>query len=277
MSCPKCIEGFLLPGDPAGTIEKDFRGAYHACPRSADANEVATSAEDAQRAIILLTDGFGLPLKNCKIIADNLANRLNCDVWIPDYFDGRPLVPVDDLRTPDRASKTMSVLDWIKFILFTGIPSLPAFIHSRPAVADKRVTSFINDLKEKKHYTKLGVVGYCFGGATAVRFAGTNLVDAAVICHPAGFPIREAQAIKVPTTWACADVDIFWPRSKRLQVEAILSAKKGKEDFREYEFKDYKGTAHGFAARPNLNIPEVKEAYEQAFEQTVEWFKKTLV
>jgi len=36
------------------------------------------------------------------------------------------------------------------------------------------------------------------------------------------------------------------------------------------------GTAHGFAARPNLEIPEVEEAYEKAFQQTVDWFKKTL-
>jgi len=37
-----------------------------------------------------------------------------------------------------------------------------------------------------------------------------------------------------------------------------------------------KGTAHGFAARPNLSIPEVKEGYEGAFEQTVEWLDKKL-
>ncbi|PPQ81617.1 hypothetical protein CVT25_013592 [Psilocybe cyanescens] len=305
MSCPKCIEGFVLPGEPSGTIEQDFQGAYHASPSSLSASETVTSNASKQRAIIFLTDGFGLPLKNCKIMADNLANRLDCEVWVPDYFDadiqdvppsclGRPLVPVDDLRTPDRASKKMSILDWVKFIVFTGIPSLPAFIHSRPSVADKRVTSvihfplsckrfsligskFINLLKEKKQYEKLGIVGYCFGGAATVRFASTDLVDAAVICHPASFPTREAEVIRVPTSWACAEVDIFWPHSKRLQVEAILASKKGKETYTEYEFKDYPGTAHGFAARPNLNLPEVKDAYEQAFEQTVEWFKKTLV
>ena len=37
------------------------------------------------------------------------------------------------------------------------------------------------------------------------------------------------------------------------------------------------GTAHGFAARPNLDLPEIKEAFELAFEQTVQWFQKTLV
>lgn len=36
------------------------------------------------------------------------------------------------------------------------------------------------------------------------------------------------------------------------------------------------GTAHGFAARPNLDLPEIKEAFELAFEQTVQWFQKTL-
>ena len=43
------------------------------------------------------------------------------------------------------------------------------------------------------------------------------------------------------------------------------------------ETDEYPGTAHGFAARPNLNVPEVKLAHEEAFEQTVEWFSKTLV
>ena len=37
------------------------------------------------------------------------------------------------------------------------------------------------------------------------------------------------------------------------------------------------GTAHGFALRPNLNIPEIKTAFEGALEQTVNWFKKTLI
>ena len=36
------------------------------------------------------------------------------------------------------------------------------------------------------------------------------------------------------------------------------------------------GTAHGFASRPNLELPEVKAAYEGALKQTVNWFKKTL-
>lgn len=254
MSCPKCQEGFVLPGDPIGTIDQDFLGAYHAS---------APNGETSKHALIFLTDGFGLPLKNCKIMADNLAKRLECDVWIPDYFDGqfehaarqeyfydlpcepigRPITPLDNLRTPDRAGVKMSILDWVKFILFAGIPNILAFIHSRPAVADKRVISvrtthviavsltqsfkLINLLNETKKYNKLGLVGrvlcswprlwdltkfffhhitrYCYGGSAAVRFAGTEFIHTAVICHPGGCKISEVEAIRVPTSWACAE------------------------------------------------------------------------
>ena len=36
-----------------------------------------------------LTDPIGLPLKNRKIMADDLGKRLELYVWIPDYFAGK--------------------------------------------------------------------------------------------------------------------------------------------------------------------------------------------
>jgi len=33
----------------------------------------------------------------------------------------------------------------------------------------------------------------------------------------------------------------------------------------------------GFAARPNMGIPEVKDAFQGAFDQTVDWFKLHLL
>lgn len=36
------------------------------------------------------------------------------------------------------------------------------------------------------------------------------------------------------------------------------------------------GTAHGFAARPNLALPDIVEAYHKALQQTVAWFARTL-
>lgn len=65
-------------------------------------------------------------------------------------------------------------------------------------------------------------------------------------------------------------------KSLRMQVEAVFAELQGTEQYIDYEFKDYKGTTHGFVARPNLVLPEIKEAYEKAFDQTVESFEKTL-
>jgi hypothetical protein len=40
------------------------------------------------KAIVLLTDVFGLPLPNPRIVADHLAEHVGVDVWIPDFFNG---------------------------------------------------------------------------------------------------------------------------------------------------------------------------------------------
>lgn len=77
MSCPDCLTGTVLPGEPTGSI---VDGAYFS-PRP-DGSGAGT------QAIVLLTDVFGLALKNPKIIADRYAATVGCDVWVPDFFDG---------------------------------------------------------------------------------------------------------------------------------------------------------------------------------------------
>ena len=79
-------------------------------------------------------------------------------------------------------------------------------------------------------------------------------------------------------TQSNGDADDFaFKKPLRDEAEASFAARRGKPEFVEYEFRDYKGTCHGFAARPNLIIPEVVKGYEGALEQTVTWFKKMLV
>ncbi|KAF4621841.1 hypothetical protein D9613_012100 [Agrocybe pediades] len=269
MSCPDCTKGDILPGEPVGSMSADFQGAYFSPAPT------GSTPTPSKRAVLLFTDAFGLALNNPKILADEMARRLECDVWVPDYFKGRPLFPVDAMVLPDRAGVKLTIKDWLTFIVI-GITNLPAIISNRPSVVDKRVESFIALLKEKKKYEKIGAVGYCFGGATCVRFGSTGLVDSVVIAHPGRFTLDEVKAIKVPASWVCAQEDYFFPDSLRHQAEAEFARRKGKGNWVEYEFKEWKGTQHGFASRPNLNLPEIKEAYEGALEQTVEWFKKTL-
>ena len=80
--CERCISGSVLPGQPKGELRGD---AYFA------AGPAELSERNKSKAIVLLTDIFGLPLKNCKIIADQLAEKAGCDVWVPDQFAGELL------------------------------------------------------------------------------------------------------------------------------------------------------------------------------------------
>jgi carboxymethylenebutenolidase len=82
MSCPRCQEGAILLGVPKGSTETGFLGNSYLSP--------APTSDDTQtkKAVLIFTDAFGLNLPNPKLIADELANHLHCDVWVPDYFLG---------------------------------------------------------------------------------------------------------------------------------------------------------------------------------------------
>lgn len=75
----------------------------------------------------------------------------------------------------------------------------------------------------------------------------------------------------------------FWLHAKVKIISLNMSSRTTKVSLTRhpsyYHFIDKRyvsGTVHGFAARPNLAYPEVKAGYEGAFEQTIEWFQKTL-
>jgi len=229
------------------------------------------------KAIVLLTDVFGLPMPNPRIVADHLAEHVGVDVWIPDFFNGKPPFDVKDLEPymPDRAGVK---LKWsaIGVIVFKVLVSFPKMISNRPSVVDPRVHEFINKVKSEKGYEKIGAVGYCFGGSMAARLGSTDLVNTIVIAHPGNLKPAWIRAIKVPTSWLLAEDDMGFKDKEVKRAQSIFKEQEGKPDHVDYEFKIWNGTAHGFAVRPNLEVPEVKAGYEGGLDQTVAWFKKTL-
>ncbi|KAG6836944.1 hypothetical protein H0H93_000834 [Arthromyces matolae] len=267
MSCPDCTSGGFLPGEPTGHLST--QGAY-----------LATGAtQRSKRAVVLLTDVFGLPLKNCKIIADHLAKELDCDVWVPDIFAGWPIMPLTKMKAMERANMPgqHSTLDWIRFFFVDLLPHIPAFFASRPSIAGARINEFVKTIREEKSYESIGSVGYCFGGSCVASLGTTGLVQSVAIFHPGPFTVDFAKTIKAPAFWGCAGTDRAVPRKLIEETEAMYAGRKGTDSFIEYNFKTYEGTIHGFAIRPDLAQPVVKEAYEAALADTVSWFNKTLV
>jgi|SRR6266850_2706828 len=77
MTCTYCYKGFVLPGEPKGSMV----GPDYFTP-------APSGVTDHSKAIVLLTDIFGLPLPNPRIVADHFAENVGVDVWIPDFFNG---------------------------------------------------------------------------------------------------------------------------------------------------------------------------------------------
>ncbi|KAN0123351.1 dienelactone hydrolase endo-1-3,1,4-beta-D-glucanase [Russula decolorans] len=255
MSCTYCYKGFALPGEPKGTIVgQDY---FTAAPND---------ATQRTKAIVLLTDIFGLPLPNPRIVADQLAEQVGVDVWVPDLFNGKPIADANTMEPlfPDRAGVKIS---WLR-LLIKFIPSMPRLLANRP--------SFIKKIKSEKGYERIGAVGYCFGGGIAGRLGSSDFVNTIVIAHPSNLKPAQIRAIKVPSSWALAEDDHGFKDKDVKTAEGIFKEQEEKPDHVDYEFQVYKGTAHGFAVRPNMDVPEVKAGYEGALDQTIAWFKKTL-
>ncbi|KAG5634108.1 hypothetical protein DXG03_006303, partial [Asterophora parasitica] len=55
---------------------------------------------------------------------------------------------------------------------------------------------FIKTIRDERKYEKVGAIGYCYGGAAAVRLGATGLVESLIICHPGPITIAQVKAIK---------------------------------------------------------------------------------
>jgi len=90
MSCPDCVRGNILPGEPTGETTKAYGNL--------EAYLAASPSGSSKRAVVILTDIFGIYVVNAKIIADRYAKELDCDVWVPDFFNGASPSPFPLLR-----------------------------------------------------------------------------------------------------------------------------------------------------------------------------------
>ena len=74
LPCENCVKGYVLSGTPKGS----FDGPAYVHP----------AVVPSKRAVVLLTDIFGLKLVNSKLLADLYSEKLKCDVYVPDIFEG---------------------------------------------------------------------------------------------------------------------------------------------------------------------------------------------
>ncbi|QDS72908.1 hypothetical protein FKW77_007833 [Venturia effusa] len=236
---PSCGGEVLHDGNSTGEY-KDFGGinTYLSYPAS----------KKTDIAILYLTDIFGLPLVNNRLLGDSFA-KAGYFVVMPDLFKGDP-VPADGLNP----GTTFNMTAWR--------------MRHTVSMADAIVEDTIKTMRTELGVKKVGAVGYCYGGKYVARFLAMGKgLDAGFTAHPSSVELTEWNAVSSPLSIAYGDLDAANNASARSSTEATLI-----QGNKTYQTSLYAGAEHGFAVRTNLTDPKKRFAQEGAYVQAVRWF-----
>ncbi|KAI0031332.1 alpha/beta-hydrolase [Vararia minispora EC-137] len=245
--CKHCVEGVRHEGTAEGTYE-EIGGikTYVAKPKGDYPKD---------KAILFLTDIFGLELPNNPLLVDDYA-RNGFQVYAPDLFEGDP-APANLLTT-----------EGTPFDLQTWFPK-----HSGEHTG-KRARAVLEALKAQG-ITRWGAVGYCYGARLVWDLSYDKLIHVSACSHPSLIQPEDvekyAKECDQPLLINSCETDPQFPAEKQELADKVFA------DYKPgYSRPYFPGATHGFAVRGDLSDPKVKAAKEGAFKNTVEWFIKYL-
>ncbi|KAE9379356.1 alpha/beta-hydrolase [Stipitochalara longipes BDJ] len=278
VQCRDCVNGAVHTGKPTGD-----QITYQGLPTYVSRPDEGTPERGI---IIFIPDIFGWEFPNSRLLADKYAKKGGYTVYIPDFMRGYGAAPkaaeATRLAAAYEAPSSLLYTIFVKpfyilrtIFLFAG----PAF-HTRPSKSKPIVLNFMRSLRADSSTanSKIGVVGFCWGGQYAVLLAQDDsdlgstesrpLVDAAFTAHPARFKIPDdIEKVKAPLSMALAERDL-WVKPAEAQTLKRM------EKVEPYEVVIFEGTKHGFALRNNEEDEVLMAAAEKAEDQALFWFKR---
>jgi carboxymethylenebutenolidase len=238
----------LTVGDAKVKVADGEMPVYYARPANAQDPPV----------ILVAMEIFGLH-EYIKDVTRRLA-KLGAFAVAPDYY----------FRTGEDLTK------------ITEIPKLMPIVNKKP---DAELFSDLDATvawakAQGGNTSRLGIIGFCRGGRTVWEYAAHNSgLKAAVAFYGPPVdpdtqksvwpksPIERATEMKAPVLGLYGEADQGIPLS---QVDAMKSALQGAG--KTFEIKVYPGAPHGFHA--DYRASYRKEAAEDAWKETIAWFKK---
>ncbi|KAI0263059.1 alpha/beta-hydrolase [Gloeopeniophorella convolvens] len=248
--CTKCFQGVRHEGVPEGKFV-DIGGVktYTATPTADYPND---------KAVIFLTDAFGVGLINNQLLMDDFA-RNGFKVHGPDVF-GDDHAPFD----------LLVAMDPIKF-------DIPAWIERHPSVRTLPTVQKVISTLRSQGVTGFAAVGYCYGGRLTFDLAFTNETVVSTVSHPSLLQPKDLERYfhdsRAPLLINSCEIDLQFGKEKQDLADEIL----GNDRFSPgYQRVHWPGCEHGFAVRGDMNDAKVKAGKEGAFENAVQWFQRYL-
>ena len=192
--------------------------------------------------IIVLQEWWGL-VPHIKDVAERLATQ-GYTVLAPDLYHGKSTVDAEE------ASHLMGGLDWAR--------------------ATQEIAGAVGYLRQSERVTKVGIVGFCMGGALTVLGATGSGVDAYVAFY--GFPRGEAALDKI----AAPGLIIFGEEETHFSIpDAQTFADAQRQRGRPTEVIVYPGAGHGFFNNERKGVYHEQSAND-AWRRTLAHFGKHL-
>ncbi|KAF9481285.1 alpha/beta-hydrolase [Pholiota conissans] len=236
-----CITGFKHEGEPVGRVET-IAGieTYVSDPPS-------NGAAGPKKVIMFFSDVFGPFYTNAQLLQDYFASCgyhvVGLDYMFGDYFtkyEGRPV---------------SEIIPWVD---------------EKLRVAREETPKWIDEIR--KIYgedAKYCSIGYCFGGPFTIELAATDKVVAAGFVCPIYITEEHFRNIKKPFLLSCSEHDVTFPTPQRHKAEEILAEIKAT-----YHVQVFSGVEHGFAARGDITIENIRWTKEQSAKTIITWFDR---
>uniref|UniRef100_A0A2P2I639 Protein AIM2-like n=1 Tax=Hirondellea gigas TaxID=1518452 RepID=A0A2P2I639_9CRUS len=225
------------------------------------------SIGSGQSAVIVIPDIYGYAGGRMRLIADQLADcgyRVIMPKLLPydkgEEGDGWPAsIPLE--------GRVAELLKWMGNYPWASQIEPPLF---------KEVIPFL----EKNGCTKIGMIGFCWGGWVNFHASASDKITCAVSCHPSvqmegmfgSNEVELARKIKCPQVLmpAGGDPDNLKPGGEVVKV--LEAASFGKDCV----FHPFPEMNHGWVCRGDVSKPEVQRDVKAALEIAINFFGKHL-
>eukprot|EP00475_Leptophrys_vorax_P045887 TRINITY_DN9686_c0_g1_i4.p2 TRINITY_DN9686_c0_g1~~TRINITY_DN9686_c0_g1_i4.p2 ORF type:complete len:264 (-),score=73.69 TRINITY_DN9686_c0_g1_i4:84-875(-) len=254
--CPPGSEPFLAQPEDykyAGTTES-----------VSGVETYVTGSAESKAAVIMVADVWGMNTGLHKVVADSLARQAGLLVVGPDLFHGDP--PFVESRTFEEQQAEGFGHVFTKFL----------FDQVSPDIADK----IIPWLKNTHKISKIGLLGFCYGGYVVAKFLPTGLIDAGASAHPAvgaimGGTKEDPESFfaksKCPVLFLNAGNDPELQAPGGVLHKALESAGFGEKSV----FEAFPDMLHGWTVRGEAT-ENTKRDRKRAMELFVSFFSSTL-
>jgi len=214
---------------------------------------ISTNKGNGKAAIVVVQEWWGITQQIQRQAVDWFTSEANGNftVAVPDLYRG---VKTDDM---EKAQHLMNDLD------FEG--------------AVKDIKAAVHYLKNEKGFEKVGVVGFCMGGALALASAvHIKEVDAANVFYGIPDPsFAPVGSINIPLQLHFGNEDDMKGFSDPESVNHLEEAlKDGSVDYTLYR---YDSVGHAFTNDRNQGQADFKKATQTAHKRAIEFFNKHLL